>query len=133
MRRLLGRSADASWHGFASSWDDLGTDLYMADGGRYRCRRYAAFKHTGGRCVRKHQPHYQSPDYNPPNGDIERRFEPVLAATAEHAVTQAIFEVCTHPVEAAQANLYAANPASILNQIFGRLGIPPDSRRSEPL
>lgn len=99
-RCLLGKSADASWHSFASSWDDLGTDLYMADRGRYRRRRYAAFMHAGGQCVRKpHQPHYQSRDYNPLNGDIERWFEPVLAATVEHPVTQAIFELCKSVIE----------------------------------
>jgi len=98
--RLLGKAAETSWHGFASSWDDLGTDLYMADGGRYRRRRYAAFTHAGGQFIRKpHQPHYQSRDYNPLNGDIERWFEPVLAATAEHPVTQAILALCTSVIE----------------------------------
>jgi hypothetical protein len=93
--RLLGKAADTYWDGFASSWDDLGTDLYMADGGRYRRRRYAAFTHAGGKCIRKpHQPHYQSRDYNPLNGDVERWFEPVLAATVEHPVTQAILALC---------------------------------------
>ena len=51
----------------------------MADGGRYRKRRFAVF---GGErraaIVRKpHQPHYQSRDYNTLNGGIERWFEPM--------------------------------------------------------
>ena len=29
---------------FAASWDDLGVDTYMADGGRYRKRRHAVFR-----------------------------------------------------------------------------------------
>ena len=33
----------ADWPAFAASWDDLGLDTYMADGGRYRKRRHATF------------------------------------------------------------------------------------------
>ena len=59
----------------------FGLDLYMADGGRYRRRRFAAFDAVSGTVTRKpHQPHYQSRDYNPLNGDIERWFEPVSGA-----------------------------------------------------
>src|ERR1700733_13787537 len=39
MRALLGPEGLAGWKGFADSWDDLGLDLFMADGGRYRRRR----------------------------------------------------------------------------------------------
>ncbi|MFP5433366.1 MAG: hypothetical protein ACLGIM_09650, partial [Alphaproteobacteria bacterium] len=35
------RADAADWHAFAASWNDLGPDLYMADGGRYRRRRHA--------------------------------------------------------------------------------------------
>ncbi len=33
----------ADWDRFAASWDDLGLDTYMADGGRYRKRRHAVY------------------------------------------------------------------------------------------
>lgn len=63
--RLLGEPEQASWDSFAGSWDDLGKDTYMADGGRYRRRRHAAFGYADGRFTRKpHQAHYQSRDYN---------------------------------------------------------------------
>lgn len=106
--QLLNDEAKAGWDSFARSWDDLGKDLYMADGGRYRRRRYAAF-HYGDRqfARRPHQPHYQSRDYNPLNGDVQRWFEPVLPATADHPVTQAIFETCLAVISAANA---APNP-----------------------
>jgi len=95
MLRLLGNQAEASWASFAGSWDDLGKDLYMADGGRYRRRRYAAFIHADGQLMRQpHQPHYQSRDHNALNGDVQRWFDPVLPATVEHPATQAIFDVC---------------------------------------
>ena len=39
----------ADWQAFAASWDDLGLDTYMADGGRYRKRRFAVFGARGRR------------------------------------------------------------------------------------
>jgi hypothetical protein len=68
------------WPAFAASWDDLGLDTYMADGGRYRKRRFAVFGARVGDAatVRKpHQPHYQSRDYNTLNGGIQRWFSPI--------------------------------------------------------
>ena len=41
------------WDQFAASWNDLGVDLYMADGGRYRRRRYATFSLRGATIRRK--------------------------------------------------------------------------------
>ncbi|GLV27529.1 hypothetical protein TomTYG75_00560 [Sphingobium sp. TomTYG75] len=88
--------ADAGcWTQFADSWNDLGPDLYMADGGRYRRRRHAAFRCEQGRFTRKpHQPHFQSRDYNPLNGDVQRWFDPVHQETIDNPVTQAIFAFC---------------------------------------
>ncbi|MBO9376757.1 hypothetical protein GG804_08260 [Sphingomonas histidinilytica] len=77
MRALLLEAAVADFAGFARSWERLGDDRFMADGGRYRRRRHAVFA-VGREVVRKpHQPHYQSRDYNMLNGGIERWFEPV--------------------------------------------------------
>jgi len=91
MREIIGRAGLAEWEKFAASWDDLGVDTYMADGGRYRRRRFAAFRGTPEGAVRKpHQPHYQSRDYNPLNGDIERWFDPVIDAIAAHPALRAI-------------------------------------------
>lgn len=67
------------WDAFAASWGDLGLDTYMADGGRYRKRRHAAFRADASGIRRKpHQAHYQSRDYNRLHGGIARWFEPVL-------------------------------------------------------
>ncbi|PPR63535.1 MAG: hypothetical protein CFH10_00487 [Alphaproteobacteria bacterium MarineAlpha4_Bin2] len=89
------------WQSFASSWDKLGLDLYMADGGRYRRRRFAAFRITREDIKRKaHQPHYQSRDYNPLNGDIERWFEPVLPEVASHPVLMDLMGTCRRVFEA---------------------------------
>ena len=98
METLARASAEpADWQSFASSWDHLGLDLYMADGGRYRRRRFAAFRLAGDDIERKpHQPHYQSRDYNPLNGDIERWFEPVLPEIAKNAILLNLLNACQH-------------------------------------
>jgi hypothetical protein len=95
MRAALGPAALSDWAGFAASWDDLGMDTYMADGGRYRRRRHAVFSVTADGAVRKpHQPHYQSRDYNALNGGIARWFAPVEDAIAGHPALVAILGAC---------------------------------------
>ena len=95
MRAVLEGAGLGDWNAFARSWDDLGVDMYMADGGRYRRRRFAVFRATTEGVARKpHQPHYQSRDYNPLNGDIERWFEPVKNAIATHPALLAILDTC---------------------------------------
>jgi len=85
----------ADWDAFAASWDDLGLDTYMADGGRYRKRRHAAFAVSAGRIVRKPpQAHYQSRDYNSLNGGIARWFDPVLPAVAGGPTMHTILTSC---------------------------------------
>ncbi|MGA8761107.1 MAG: 2OG-Fe dioxygenase family protein [Stellaceae bacterium] len=91
MRALLNEAELGGWESFAASWNDLGVDAYMADGGRYRRRRFACYRATSAGIVRKpHQPHYQSRDYNPLNGGIERWFEPVAETMGRHPVLGAI-------------------------------------------
>jgi len=92
MRRLLFPSnPPGDWDAFARSWDDLALDQYMADGGRYRRRRHAVYAATSDGIVRQpHQPHFQSRDYNPLNGGIERWFEPIDAAIGDGATMRAI-------------------------------------------
>ena len=95
MGALLGPTALAAWGDFAVTWEDLGPDLYMADGGRYRRRRHAAFRMMDGIVARKpHQPHFQSRDYNPLNGGVQRWFEPVGAVAEASPVTAAVLGLC---------------------------------------
>ena len=94
MRELLPVEALAAWDSYAESWNDLGEDKFMADGGRYRRRRHAAFEVSKGGIIRKpHQPHYQSLDHNTLNGGIERWFEPVTDETAQSPVNQALIDI----------------------------------------
>jgi hypothetical protein len=92
---VLERAGLTDWRRFAGSWDDLGVDAFMADGGRYRRRRFAAFRAGSDGIIRKpHQPHYQSRDYNLLNGGIERWFLPVTDAIGEHPALRAILATC---------------------------------------
>jgi hypothetical protein len=96
MRAALETAAPlADWDAFAASWDDLGLDTYMADGGRYRKRRHAAFAADAAGIRRKpHQPHYQSRDYNPLNGGIERWFAPIVPDVGAGASLTTILSFC---------------------------------------
>jgi hypothetical protein len=96
MRGLLEQAGGlAGWDAFAGSWDDLGRDTYMADGGRYRKRRHAVFSADADGIRREAaQPHYQSRDYNTLNGGIERWFEPVLDPVGAGPPMTAILRFC---------------------------------------
>nr|WP_294521932.1 2OG-Fe dioxygenase family protein [uncultured Rhodopila sp.] len=96
MHALLEQSGPLTdWAAFAASWDDLGRDTYMADGGRYRKRRHAVFSVGHDGIVRQPaQPHYQSRDYNTLNGGIERWFEPVTESVGSGAVLTTVLTFC---------------------------------------
>jgi hypothetical protein len=95
VRAELPAASLSGWATFAASWNDLGVDAYMADNGRYRRRRFSAFAVSEHGITRKpHQPHYQSRDYNPLNGGIERWFLPFVDSTADHPALRAILQLC---------------------------------------
>lgn len=97
MRDLLSAHGDLSdWAAFGDSWNRLSLDRYMADGGRYRRRRHATFsaEREGTIIRRPHQPHFQTLDYNPLHGGIERWFEPVEPAIGESASLTATLAFC---------------------------------------
>jgi hypothetical protein len=73
--------------GLSLYWDNLVTDNFMADGGRYRLRRYGQFQAKAGSKVftqLPHGPYYQPSDVNTLNGDIERVFEPLEEGFCSH-------------------------------------------------
>ena len=98
MRPLLERHGGLDdWAAFAASWSDLELDTYMADGGRYRRRRHATFAaRPGDPAIERqpHQPHFQTRDYNPLHGGIERWFAPIRADIADGASMQTILRFC---------------------------------------
>jgi hypothetical protein len=96
MRALLEQAGPLTdFADFAASWDDLGPDTYMADGGRYRKRRHAVFAVGPDGVMRQPaQPHYQSRDYNTLNGGIERWFEPVTPQVGAGPAMTTILAFC---------------------------------------
>src|SRR4249919_2637351 len=96
MRELLAPFGSlADWPAFAGSWDTLEIDAYMADGGRYRRRRYGAWTASRDGVLRKpHQPHFQAIDYNPLNGGGARCFEPIAEPIGAGPSMTAILAFC---------------------------------------
>jgi hypothetical protein len=102
VRDWLGAALLEGWDRFAASWNDLDTDEYMADGGRYRRRRYACFTVTGTVITRQpHRPHYQGRGYNALNGGIDRWFTPVDPAVGVHPSLTALLARCSDTFAAA--------------------------------
>ncbi len=97
MEAILQQSgALGDWQDFADSWNRLGLDTYMADGGRYRKRRYGTYTAVAGHEIIRspHQPHFQALDYNPLNGGVARWFDPIESAIGESASMRAILAFC---------------------------------------
>jgi hypothetical protein len=86
----------SDWRDFAGSWNTLALDTHMADGGRYRRRRYGAYAvaHDGTISRKPHQPHFQAIDYNPLNGGIARWFEPIASDIGSGSSLRTILAFC---------------------------------------
>lgn len=97
MRGLLQQCGTLSdWQAFSDSWEQLPLDLYMADHGRYRRRRHAVFAadEHGTISRQPHQAHYQTLDYNPLNGGVERWFEAIDERLGDGPSMRAILAFC---------------------------------------
>jgi hypothetical protein len=89
--------ASRGWEDFAASWNDLPLDTQLPEGHRYRRRRHATLSaRAGGEAWRlePHRPHYQSLDYNPLVGGIERWFEPIRPEVVASATFDHILRFC---------------------------------------
>jgi hypothetical protein len=97
MRVLLAAAGPlADWDRFAASWNNLATDTYMADGGRYRRRRHGVYVGLADGSIARapHQPHYQAREYNSLNGGIPRWFEPIDAPLGDGPTMTSILRFC---------------------------------------
>ena len=85
------------WAAFADGWNGMPRDRYMADGGRYRRRRYATLSMAAdstGANLEPHEPHYQNVDYNRLNGGVARHYEPIAAGIIGGVVMSTLFALC---------------------------------------
>ena len=93
--RLASAGSLRDWDAFCESWNRLEPDPYMQAQGRCRYRRHAVFTASpNGIALQAHQPHYQSPDYNPLYGGIERWFEPLEPAICDGDSLRTILRDC---------------------------------------
>jgi hypothetical protein len=87
----LMQCAPANVAALRESWNDLPMDGYMADGGDYRRRRYAAYAVRAGALTRDaHQPHYQDRMFNPLNGGTQRWFAATTDAVGAHPLIRGV-------------------------------------------
>jgi hypothetical protein len=95
MAALLQKDGLSAWDEFASSWADMPLDNYMADGGRYRRRRYATLRINSETIISlPPQPFRQSKENNLLNGGIDRWFEPIRDELLDGAAMQTILRRC---------------------------------------
>jgi len=106
MRLVVGQKALSEWPAFVESWNHLAIDQHMADGGRFRRRRYGRFEVERGDVARKpHGPHFQDVAYNGLNGGIDRWFEPITETIGRHPVLTRLIEQCGEVFAAASKTL----------------------------
>jgi len=84
------------WVDFRESWNNLGNDKFMKDGGKYRYRRHSVYSSTpdGNIELEPHQPHYQSLDYNTLNGGVARHFLPIESRFTHGKTLTSVLKLC---------------------------------------
>lgn len=123
----LGSLAD--WPQFIHSWSALETDQWMADRAAYRRRRHAVFHLAadGAITAQPHQPHYQSLDYNPLHGGVERWFEPVAAEQLHGPSLRCVLQLCHQlfaPLQAAPQGWRTEVHQFRIEALAGQAGLP---------
>jgi hypothetical protein len=94
-RELLALAGADAWReedriGFRASWNDLPSDEFLADGGKYRFRRHASlrlnYSHEPAWQDEPYRPHWQPKSYNKLHGGVFRTFGEVKAETTANPV-----------------------------------------------
>jgi hypothetical protein len=109
VRAALERRVPASstaWHALVDLWDDLPQDTHMADGGKYRFRRFSSLRASLGADGPRfealpHRAFFQSEGYNELNGGVARSFESMPPEAVANPVLQALLAVCFESVRRA--------------------------------
>lgn len=80
---------------FCDHWNRLEQDMYMADGGAYRYRRYGEFDldlNADSLTLLPHQAYVQPSYINGLNGDVERHFEPLELSFSNSELLRQLFK-----------------------------------------
>ena len=86
-------------------WDDMPSDNYLKDGGRYRRRRHSSFVVTGQDVQQvPHRAHWQPVQYNALHGGMERWFEPMRDSTVQTPVWQHLLCALAHTASAVRGH-----------------------------
>ena len=84
-----------------ASWDDLPSDAYLKDGGRYRRRRHSCFVVDGDAVQQApHRAHWQPLEYNALHGGMQRWFEPMDPAVVAVPLWQTLLVTIGQAVSA---------------------------------
>ncbi len=87
---------EAPWSELAEDWEHLQVDAYMADGGKYRLRRFGRFLFVPATRKLTRLPHakvYQSTYVNHFAGGIHRDFLPLREATFDNRLLRKLIEI----------------------------------------
>jgi hypothetical protein len=117
------------WTDFSDYWNALTLDRHMADGGKYRLRRYGAFTLQRPDQMRllPHAPYVQALYINPLNGGVSRMFDPLEEGFSQHVVLSRLLNQIADLVDAIDGRAQRWNiklhPYRILAQ-EGSAGLP---------
>jgi hypothetical protein len=94
------------WRRFSQSWFRLPQDMYMADHGKYRSRRYSEFSiepRPGRISLLPHKPFRQTRAVNYLNGDIDRMFDPIEGETINNEAFRTALIGCASLLESVES------------------------------
>jgi hypothetical protein len=94
----IGPRLGPHWQRLREDWDHLELDLYLAQGAKFRLRRYGRYYWSPANdalAALPHKPYFQPEDENPYAGGIARDFVPLLPDTVHnpflHALVRSTF------------------------------------------
>jgi hypothetical protein len=89
----LGPRWEPHWQRLCADWDNLELDLYLAEGAKFRLRRYGRFYWSpadDALAPLPHKPYFQPEDENPYAGGLERDFALLLPDTVHNPFLRAL-------------------------------------------
>ncbi len=115
----------APWHDFADHWNRLTPDLFMGDGGRYRLRRFGQFETDSDGRLRQlvHGPYEQPRHINPLNGGVQRLFDPLEPAFAQHRILRGVLDVLIGIIDGVEGQATAWNVKLHPYRILAKAGV----------